>query len=120
MANDFSKEERVAFEAILEGFQDQLVLSNNVSVYNTDQTMMERTGNVIWRPQPYISQSFDGEDQSANFKQYTQLSVPATLGFKKSVPWLMTASELRDALIMNTRAMQDLGAAIDELRKGRR
>jgi hypothetical protein len=98
MANDFSKEERVAFEAILEGFQDQLVLSNNVSVYNTDQTMMERTGNVIWRPQPYISQSFDGEDQSANFKQYTQLSVPATLGFKKSVPWLMTASELRDAL----------------------
>lgn len=29
-------------------------------------------------------------------------------------------SELRDALIMNTRAMQDLGAAIDELRKGRR
>lgn len=28
-------------------------------------------------------------------------------------------SELRDALIMNTRAMQDLGAAIDELRKAR-
>jgi hypothetical protein len=42
MSNSFSKEERVAFEDILEGFQDALVLSRNVSVYNTDQTMMER------------------------------------------------------------------------------
>lgn len=98
MANDFSKEERVAFEAILEGFQDQLVLSKNVSVYDTDSASMERSGNVIWRPQPYIAQSFDGEDQSANFQQFTQQSVPATLGFKKSVPWLMSATELRDAL----------------------
>lgn len=98
MANDFSKEERVAFEQILQGFEDQLVLSKNVSVYNTDSTAMERSGDTIWRPQPYIAQSFDGEDQTANFKEYTQMSVPATLGFKKSVPWLMSATELRDAL----------------------
>ena len=43
MANAFSKEERVAFENILEGFQDALVLSRNVSVYNTDSTSMERS-----------------------------------------------------------------------------
>lgn len=98
MANAFSKEERVAFEDILEGFQDALVLSRNVAVYNTDQTMMERTNNVIWRPQPYIAQSFDGTDQTANFQNMTQLSVPATIGFNKSSPWIMTATELRDAL----------------------
>jgi hypothetical protein len=98
MANSFSKEERVAFEDILEGFQDALVLSRNVSVYNTDSTMMERTDNVIWRPQPYISQSYDGTDQTANFGDYTELAVPATLGFQKSVPWIMTSLELRDAL----------------------
>ena len=96
--SEFSKEERVAFEDILEGFQDALVLSRNVSVYATDQTMMERTGNVIWRPEPYIMQSFDGTDQTLNFKDATQLSVPATIGFNKSVPWVMTATELRDAL----------------------
>ena len=84
MANAFSKEERVAFEDILEGFQDALVLSRNVAVYNTDQTMMERTNNVIWRPQPYVAQSFDGTDQTANFQNMTQLSVPATIGFNKS------------------------------------
>lgn len=98
MANEFSKEEKVAFEELLAGFEDYLVLSKSVSIYSTDQTAMERAGNTIWRPQPYISQSFDGMDQTANFKQYTQLSVPASLGFSKAVPWIMTASELRDAL----------------------
>lgn len=98
MANAFSKEERVAFENILEGFNDALVLSRNVSTYNTDSAMMERTNNVIWRPMPYIMQSFDGMDQTLNFGDQTQLSVPATLGFQKSVPWIMDAMELRDAL----------------------
>lgn len=96
--NSFSKEERVAFENLLEGFQDALVMSRNVSIYNTDQTMMERTNNTIWRPQPYISRSFEGTDQTDNFSQYTQLSVPSQIGFNRSVPWIMTATELRDAL----------------------
>ena len=98
MANSFSKEERVAFEDILEGFNDALILSRNVAVYNTDGSMMERTNNVIYRPQPYIALSFDGMDQTGNFNAYTQLSVPATLGFQKSVPFILDAMELRDQL----------------------
>ena len=98
MANAFSKEERVAFENILEGFQDALVLSRNVSLYNTNSTEMERTNNIIWRPEPYIMQSFSGTDMTSKFKDATQLAVPATLGFNKSVPWVLTATELRDAL----------------------
>ena len=98
MANSFSKEERVAFENILEGFQDALVLSRNVAIFNTDQSMMERTNNIIWRPQPYIATSYNGTDMTTNFDDYTQLSVPATIGFQKSVPFVLTATELRDAL----------------------
>lgn len=98
MANAFSKEERVAFELLLEGFQDALVLSRNVATYNTDQVTMERTSDTIWRPQPYIAQSFDGQDQTLNFKEYTQLAVPARIGYAKSVPFVLTAKELRDAL----------------------
>ena len=85
MANSFNKEERVAFESILEGFQDALVLSRNVGVYNTDQTMMERASDTIWRPQPYIASSIDaapGTDISASYKDSTQLAVPCFL--KKS------------------------------------
>lgn len=98
MPNEFSKEERVAFEDILEGFEDALVLSRNVSKYQSDSSDMERANDVIWRPQPYIAQTFDGMDQSANFGDNTQLSVPATLGYSKSAPWILDAKEMRDAL----------------------
>ena len=101
MSNGFSKEEVVAFENILEGFEDQLVLSRHVSVYNTDQTMMERANDTIWRPQPYIAQSHDGTDATANFDDATQLSVPATIGFAKHSTAIMTATELRDSLQEN-------------------
>lgn len=98
MANAFSKEERVAFEQLIEGFDDALVLSRNVAKFQTNSTEMERAADVIWRPQPYIAQTFDGMDQTANFQSMTQLSVPATLGYSKSAPWIMDAKELRDAL----------------------
>lgn len=101
MANAFSKEERVAFENILEGFNDALVMSRNVSVYQTDGSMMERTGDQIFRPMPYIATSINGAprtDISSNFIDFTQLSVPATIGFSKTVPFALDAKELRDQL----------------------
>jgi hypothetical protein len=103
MANEFSKEERVAFEDILQGFQDALVLSRNVTTYATEQTMMERARNTIWRPMPYISQSIDSVPGVAipGYQSITQLAVPSTLGFSKTVPFTMTTLELRDALQEN-------------------
>ncbi len=100
MANSFSKEERVAFEDLLEGFQDALVLSRNVSVEQTDQTVMERANSTSWRPQPYIAQSINSTPGTPipGYQGMTQLAVPATLGFSKTVPWEMTSLELRDAL----------------------
>jgi len=99
MSNSFSKEERVAFEDILEGFQDLLVLSRHVSIYNTDQTMMARTNDTIWRPMPYIAQSISSTPGNAiSYKNMTQLSVPSTIGFSQTVPWTMTTLDLRDAL----------------------
>jgi len=98
MANEFSKEEKVAFEDVLEKFDDSLVLSRNVSKYQTDSQTMERTNDTIWRPQPYIAQSFDGTDATANFKEATQLSVPSTIGYAKHSTAILTATELRDLL----------------------
>ena len=103
MANSFSKEERVAFENILEGFHDALVLSRNVGIYTTDQVMMERTNDVIWRPMPYISTSVSvapGTDISTvgGYDDYTQLAVPSSINNYKTVPFQMNSLELRDAL----------------------
>lgn len=101
MSNSFSKEERVAFEEMLESFQDQLVLSKLVNKYRMSGVEAERSNNTIWRPMPYIATSYDGMDQTGNFKDKTQLSVPATIGYKKSSPWILDAQELRDQLQEN-------------------
>lgn len=101
MANAFSKEERVAFENILEGFNDALVLSSLVTKYNTNGQQMERSSDTIWRPMPYIAQSYDGSDATSNFGDNTQLAVPATIGYQKHSTALLTAKELRDALQEN-------------------
>lgn len=98
MANSFNKEEIVAWESVLEEFQDTLVLSRNVSKYQTDAQTMERANNVVWRPMPYISTSYDGTDATANFNTATQLAVPATFGFAKHATAILTATEMRDML----------------------
>ena len=104
MANAFSKEEIVAFENILEGFNDALILSKNINIYNTNGVTMERARDTMWRPQPYIAQSFTrtiGSSIASSVSTMTQLSVPSTLGFSPCSAWEMNALELRDALQEN-------------------
>ena len=101
MANSFSKEEIVAFENILEGFNDALILSKNINIYNTNGVTMERARDTMWRPQPYIAESFTrtvGTTIAGSVGTMTQLSVPSTLGFSPCSAWQMNALELRDAL----------------------
>lgn len=98
MSNSFSKQETVIFEEMLEGMHDQMVLSKNVNTFKIDPVTAERSGDTIWRPMPYVSQSFDGTDMTGNFRGYQQLSVPARFGYNKSVPYVLNATELRDAL----------------------
>lgn len=99
--NAFSKEEVVAFENLLEGFNDALILSKNVSIYNTNGVTMERARDTIWRPMPYIGESFSrtvGSTIASSVNTYTQLSVPSTLGFSRCSAWQMNSLQLRDAL----------------------
>jgi P22 coat protein - gene protein 5. len=98
MPNGFSKEETIAFDQLLEGFQDALVMSKNVAIYRTDQTMMERSNDTIWRPMPYIGVTYPGADATNNFNNYTQLTVPASITTQRHAAWQFTAKELRDAL----------------------
>lgn len=117
MANSFSKQETVAFDRSLEGFEDAGVISKAFKKMTFDGTIAERSGNTIWRPQPYIAQSFSGLDQTANFnRNYTQLSVPVTLGYSHAVPLTLSATELRDMLQeerLGKAAMQRLASDIN-------
>lgn len=98
-SNDFSKEERVQFDDVLEGFSDALVASKNINTYGTDGTLMERTNDTIWRPQQYISVGGNRVVGSAvNAKNKVQLSVPATIGYQPNDTFELDALEMRDAL----------------------
>jgi len=97
MANGFSKEEVVAFDRMLEAYQDALVASKMATVVTLDQTQMERTGDIMWFPQPYIMASYSGNDATNNFKDVAQLAVPGVIDTQKHTPWTLTARELRDA-----------------------
>lgn len=96
----FSKQETVLFDDVLVGFDDMLTLGRNVSVFNADPVVLERSqGTQIWRPVPYVSVSVDGAagtDISGSFSDLTQLSVPIGIGYDKSVPWTMTSNDLND------------------------
>jgi hypothetical protein len=99
-ATAFSKQETVFFDELLAGFDDLLVMGRNVSKFQADPVVLERSqGTAIWRPTPYVSVSVDGPagtDISASFADVTQLSVPIGLGYNKAVPWTMTSDDLND------------------------
>jgi hypothetical protein len=62
---------------------------------------MERARDTIWRPMPYIGESFSrtvGSTIASSVNTYTQLSVPSTLGFSRCSAWQMNSLQLRDAL----------------------
>lgn len=106
MANTFAKQTLVAFNEQLEGFEDQLVISKSFRNMAEGGMALERSFNTVWVPQPYIAQSFTGIDQTSNFnRNYAQLSVPITLSYSHSVPFTMSATELRDPL-QQTRIMK--------------
>lgn len=100
MATAFTKQETVFFDELLAGFDDMLVAGRNVSLFQADPVILERSqGTAIWRPVPYVSVSIDGPagtDISAQFNDVTQLSVPIALGYDKTVPWAMTSNDLND------------------------
>jgi len=96
----FSKQETVFFDELMAGYDDTLTIGRNVSLFNADAVVLERSqGNAIWRPTPYVSVSVDGAagtDISGSFNDVTQLSVPIGLGFDKTVPFKMTSNDLND------------------------
>jgi hypothetical protein len=107
MAIQSTREERVMFENMVEGFDDLLVIAKSAKKYEPAAgEMMERMGDKVWINAPMISASYDGFDQTSNFGDITQLAVPVSIGFHKSSNFKATAKNLR-----NQRALNDYGDA---------
>lgn len=96
MANSFTKQEQVMFDDVIDGFDDLLVIAKGAETYTPPSPEdMARAGDRFWLPAPMISTSFDGFDQTSNFGDTTELSVPVSIGYHKSVPVKYSSKELR-------------------------
>lgn len=99
MSNNFNREERVMFDEMIEGFEDQLVVGKLARKYRpwSDQEM-QRLGDKTWINVPNIAVAYDGFDQTSNFGDITEMAVPVSIGYHKSVNGNMSAKDLRDPL----------------------
>lgn len=107
MATSYTKQEQVMFDNVIEGFDDLLVIAKGAELYNplTPQEAVNAL-DKFWMPAPMIGASYDGFDQSSNFDGLTQLNVPASIGYHKSIPKTLSSKNLR-----NTYAMDQFGKA---------
>jgi len=106
------------FDDMVEGFDDALVLGKLAETYNDglSDEAEARAGDQFWIPAPMISSSYDGFDQTSNFGDSTELSVPVSIGYHKSVPIKYSAKELRVASSLERRrksAVQKLSSDIN-------
>lgn len=102
MATSFFKEERVAFTNMVKSFEDQLVYAQVATLFDElSPQEMVATRDRIWVDTPMIGSSYDGFDQTSNFDGLTELVVPASVGFHKASPKVLSSKNLR-----NERAMQ--------------
>ena len=107
MPTSYTKQEQLMFDNVIQGFDDLLVIAKGAELYNplTPQEAVNAF-DKFWMPAPMIGASYDGFDQSANFDGLTQLNVPATIGYHKSIPKTLSSKNLR-----NTYAMEQFGKA---------
>ena len=97
MATSFTKEERIVFDDMVEGFEDQLSYARQAKIYEplTPQELVH-TRDRMWIPSPMIGTSYDGFDQTANFDGITEMAIPVSIGFHKATPKTMSPKNLRN------------------------
>ena len=98
MASNTPKNELVAFDDIVAGFDDMLVVAQEVEKFDMPGSAQDqaRYSDKVWRPMPYIPAVYDGFDQTSNFGDMTRLAVPVTVGIHKVTPVKIGPKDGRD------------------------
>ncbi|WP_131669247.1 P22 phage major capsid protein family protein [Psychrobacter pygoscelis] len=96
-----TKQEIVAFDDMVEGFEEALVYTQAAKVYPLPSGRVALRGNdTIWRPMPKQIISQEGLNQKGNFVTPTELAAPVSVDRNRSVPFSVHPSELRDESAM--------------------
>lgn len=102
MAGKLTKQELVAFDDVVAGFEEALIYTQAAKVYRMPDGRTAMRGNdTVWRMMPKQAISQEGLNQTGNFETPTEMSVPVTVDRNRSVPFSMNPSEMRDDSFMN-------------------
>lgn len=85
MAGNFTKQELVMFDDLVDGFDDALVIAKQATRYDPGTAQeMQRARDTFWIPAPMIGATFSGVDQTSNFGDITSTQVPVQIGYFES------------------------------------
>lgn len=103
MANDFTKQELIAFDKYQEGFDKELDLSMNIAQFTPGPVELERAISATYqRRQPKMAEVIDGFDISGETADdLIDRFVPGFVNKHKNVFFNMNAKELRDPMQMD-------------------
>lgn len=113
MGLNTAKTIETAFDDMVAGFDDMLVVAQEVEKYNLPGSPQDqqRYSDKVWRPMPYIPAVYDGFDQTSNFGDMTQLMVPVSVGQHKVVPVKFGPKDGRDKQSIS-RYFRDTGLSL--------
>lgn len=98
---NLTKQELVAFDDFVEGFEEALVWTEAANVYRLPAGRAAMRGNdTIWRPMKTEMVSQEGLDQTGNFGDPVELAIPVNVDRNRSVPFAINPSDTRDENIM--------------------
>lgn len=102
MASSFTKEEMVAFDKLVAGFDDMLVISKAATKYQGGSAQeMASSRDKFWIPAPMIGSSYDGSDATGHFGDVNLLNVPVSVGYWKHSAKAFSATDLRNQFAMD-------------------
>jgi hypothetical protein len=105
MPNNFTRQEQVIFDEMIEGFEADMAIAAAARTFQPlNPEEQARAGDRMWVPMPQIAASYDGFDQTSNFGDLTELAVPVDIAFHKVVPQKFSSKELRVESALRNRA----------------
>ena len=97
MANGFTKQEMIAWEDMVQGFDDYLVISKGATKFmDVDPQKASNARDQFWIPAPMIGRTYDGSDATGHFGDVTQLQVPISVSNWKHEAKAFSATDLRN------------------------
>lgn len=102
MPTSMYKEELVSLAKMVNEFEDQLTYGQVATKFDElTPEQMVHTRDRVWVDTPMIGSSYDGFDQTSNFDGLTELVVPASVGFHKASPKVLSPKNLRNERAMD-------------------